>query len=367
MADNLWPWHPHPRADEVFSSWFRNVSSGNGLSERELCSAVGLPSSSRLDDLEPTFLADGISLLGENTGVAVEKIYGTLVSHMERNLARTVSTVPHWKRPWLTRYEIRKQGAKHARTEKYASQFCARCMKESDFYWRLSWRFSLFVACLKHRCLLSPSSIDRPEYRSVSTSGYHLAMSSGSPVPHDGIDCGQLNLFPNLYGISVEIWHLEALHMKAVNDGRSQSYFEALHWLLNLILLKEDHIRWIIFELCSPKQRYDLLVLVLHCFRHWPTVPFLSAELRDHFCSRAEFQELPLWFREACSMEAGTSQERKQESRLMLRAAAEQEGWSELADFLLHRRLPNWSQLRESGWSPGASEPDFCEDGETYS
>jgi hypothetical protein len=154
--------------------------------------------------------------------------------------------------------------------------------------------------------------------------------------------------------------------MKTVEDGRSQSYFEALHCLLELIILNEDHSP-LIFELCSPKQRHDLLILVLHCFRHWPTVPFFCVGFRDHLCSGAKFQRLPQWFREACSTDAGKSQERRQECSQMLKDAAEQEGWLELADFLLHRRLPNRSQLGESGWAPKAPGPELYEDGETYS
>jgi hypothetical protein len=202
----------------VFSSWLRKLAAGNGLSERELISEVGLPQRSNLDDLDPSLLVAGIGRLAQKTGIPAEEIYQTLVASIESKIGATVNYLPHTKRPWLTRYGCSREDGKPGLVFKYATDFCARCLTESVPYFRLSWRFSLFVSCLEHKCLLSDGRNSREQSIRVPNDRYGSAAGRSLLVPDS-----PLRRNPSL---SIEIQNLQALHMRFFTDVRSRSYFE---------------------------------------------------------------------------------------------------------------------------------------------
>jgi hypothetical protein len=247
-----------------------------------------LPQRSNLDDLDPSLLVAGIGRLAQKTGIPAEEIYQTLVASIESKIGATVNYLPHTKRPWLTRYGCSREDGKPGLVFKYATDFCARCLTESVPYFRLSWRFSLFVSCLEHKCLLSDGRNSREQSIRVPNDRYGSAAGRSLLVPDS-----PLRRNPSL---SIEIQNLQALHMRFFTDVRSRSYFEALHCLLHLIILKEFYCPSF-FESRSPKGRYDLLKVALHCFRQWPKVP-LTAERRDIIQRQPSFANLPEWFKE---------------------------------------------------------------------
>lgn len=147
LSGEVWPAHPQPRPDELFSSWLARLAHANGVSPHVLC-ALEWPRRRLLHiDLDRGAPPEMLERLARRASTTPARVQATTLGVLagwlfERHdpLGRT-----RWLLPWA------KIPGKHG-----GCQFCPECLVEDgdEPYLRRAWRLSFSTACPRHHRLL---------------------------------------------------------------------------------------------------------------------------------------------------------------------------------------------------------------------
>lgn len=148
--EGLWPVHPKPLSDELFSSWLIQVAKGNGLKLQAFCDcAFGKDRqlwNRDIDRLAPRWLVRELSL---HTAVPAHFVRETTLLAYQGRLFRDRqrSGQLKWILP-LMMFHRKRLGC--------GVQFCPQCLKEDSVpYFRKKWRVAFCTFCVKHGCMLN--------------------------------------------------------------------------------------------------------------------------------------------------------------------------------------------------------------------
>lgn len=149
LSGELWPAHPHPYKDELFSCWLVRLIHANGLKIQTFCDKELNKNwqlwNRDIDRLAPDWL---IEQLSKKSGSTKEEIHGTTLLHYHRVLFENVRRCGELK--W-----VMPLGIYHRTRTNFGLQFCPLCLKEDQSpYFRKTWRLALFTHCMKHQCML---------------------------------------------------------------------------------------------------------------------------------------------------------------------------------------------------------------------
>ena len=143
----LLPWRPHPREDEVFSSWMVRLAAAYHLKPRSLAGLLtgknniefnsDYDASPHLEVLHALAAATGLDPGALRAGHTLAGWTGLLYPKMAAGKGTP------WVLPLGTYYSL------HA-----AMQFCPLCLDEPIPYFRRTWRLSLACVCPVHKCEL---------------------------------------------------------------------------------------------------------------------------------------------------------------------------------------------------------------------
>lgn len=149
LSGKLWPAHPKPLPDELFTSWVVRVAEANGVKllrlSWELSRDEHLLWNRDADRSAPKAL---IKAFSAHTGTPFREAYRTTLTTYRGLLypARQLSGQLRWVLPIRT-YGMRREG--------YGQQFCPQCLAEdAEPYFRKNWRLALFTFCPKHHVML---------------------------------------------------------------------------------------------------------------------------------------------------------------------------------------------------------------------
>jgi len=140
----MWPGHPRPYADELFSSWLARLASSNGLPVRHFLTAIGQgPSWER--DPDVTASTPLLRTLAEGTGQSIEALRTlTLAPLAGPQETPGVSGDVSW---------ILQMDPGYRRRRRHGLQACLRCLKEATWF-KKQWRCAYVVACSLHDQIL---------------------------------------------------------------------------------------------------------------------------------------------------------------------------------------------------------------------
>lgn len=136
-----WPLFPHPREDELFSSWVARLAIANGTKAYWLLRCGGLLGKRQalrcIDNIATPNLLTGFA---QRTGSTAAALWETTITEYYQHLQL---------RPTKRPQHLLLLGLARFKNERYFLQFCPLCLQESRHYRRL-WRMSCIVACPKH-------------------------------------------------------------------------------------------------------------------------------------------------------------------------------------------------------------------------
>ncbi|MEX1222409.1 MAG: TniQ family protein [Idiomarina sp.] len=136
-----WPIFPHPKEDELFSSWIERLAIANGTKANLLLTRVGLLSKGKsLRRIDNISTPNMLTTLAQRTGSNLAVLWGTTATEYHQHLS-----IGSTKRP----RHLLLLGLEAFKNERYFLQFCPLCLQESSYYRRL-WRMSCVVACPTH-------------------------------------------------------------------------------------------------------------------------------------------------------------------------------------------------------------------------
>lgn len=256
LDGEVWPAHPQPRPDELFSSWLARLAHANGLSPHVLC-ALEWPGRRLLHvDLDRGAIPDVLERFTRRASAPSARVQETTLAALTGRLYERYEPAGRvrWLLPWANR--LGKRGG---------CQFCPECLVEDgeDPYLRRAWRLSLTTACVRHRRLLRDAcpgcgSALAPFWCLVSRRGlpvevpvaacrrcgYDLRTAVPDDKPKRGrsnrrLDCGALLatddlslIFQDQLGGALTTGWVEVLGHGPVY---SHLYFNVVHQLLKLL------------------------------------------------------------------------------------------------------------------------------------
>ena len=171
----LWPLHPHPRENELLSSWIIRLAHIHGYKVETFCSIIfGRQSSlwSRdIDKLAPEFVIKG---LVRATGRPADEVYRTTLAGYSDFLSEKVNVSGDSR--WLIPL-----GVYHRRRTKPGLMYCPRCLgEENGGYYRRLWRVGWVTVCTRHGCFLR----DTCPYCHAPVMPHRADMTSRSTIPN---------------------------------------------------------------------------------------------------------------------------------------------------------------------------------------
>lgn len=149
LTGKLLPAHPHPKHDEIFSSWVTRVAHAQGLKLQTFSALIFGRSKSiwnrDLDKSAPKWLQSKISKV---TGTPRHVIHETTLASYEGVFYEHHQ--PNGYTKWITPL-----GIYHRTHRDYGMQYCPLCLADnSEPYYRKYWRLAFYTECDKHNVLM---------------------------------------------------------------------------------------------------------------------------------------------------------------------------------------------------------------------
>ncbi|WP_368735494.1 TniQ family protein, partial [Ralstonia sp. ASV6] len=145
----LLPVHPHPRPDELLSSWMLRLAHGNGLKVHSFCqSYFGRDKqvwNRNIDVLAPSWLLAGLS---ELSGIPQSTIEATSLHKFESLVFEQINLygATRWLLP---------AGVYHRTRKCHGMQYCPACLSTDAVpYFRARWCLAFYTECDVHRVLM---------------------------------------------------------------------------------------------------------------------------------------------------------------------------------------------------------------------
>jgi hypothetical protein len=142
LSSTLWPIHPKPLPDELFSCWLLRIARGYAMTIQQFCALIWPGQIIWSKDLDRTAPANVLHLLSVRTGTAYEAVVATTLAQYEQSLIQSDGQV------FDSLYFVRRQ--------KDVVRFCPRCLSEDTVpYFRRQWRLAFISVCPRHQCALA--------------------------------------------------------------------------------------------------------------------------------------------------------------------------------------------------------------------
>jgi len=142
----VWPAHPPPQADELFSSWIQRLARANATKLSALISKVYASRNlleKNIDMNVPCHLLEALAVRARST---YPRLWETSLRSYEGRLFEGYSKKGQHAICLLDTGETN-----HHRP---FQQFCPLCLSEPLPYYRKHWRISFVTVCTNHHCLL---------------------------------------------------------------------------------------------------------------------------------------------------------------------------------------------------------------------
>lgn len=149
LTGKLWPAHPKPLPDELFSSWVVRIAEANGIKLETmthlLFGANLVPWNRDIDRLAPKWLLKEICA---RTGTSYWDAYRTTLAGYRTRL------YPHRKDSGQLRW-ILPLRISSTKRDGFGMQYCPECLaKDREPYFRRKWRVAFYTFCPEHKIML---------------------------------------------------------------------------------------------------------------------------------------------------------------------------------------------------------------------
>ncbi|MGH6763572.1 MAG: TniQ family protein [Phyllobacterium sp.] len=284
LSGELWPVHPKPFHDELFSSWLIRTALGNAEKVHTFCHYVWPGKQIWNRDIDVSFDEELTQILSARSGTGAEQIHQSTIRSYEGTVFEALV-------PGNTKW-IRPAGVYHRRRRRHALQWCPQCFVEDDLvpYFRLSWRMAFAASCPRHGIILA----DRCPGCAEPALPHRGAMTVCHQCKTDMVH------HPHITGDSIAISAEQMLAHRAVDgltslDGRTPlhpvAYFDIWRRLCQLVAAsrRSTSLREVIakqyggnpapatpengrreFEYLSPSDRHRTIGLVARMMQEWP-------------------------------------------------------------------------------------------------
>jgi len=292
-VQNLLPWRPKPKDDELFSSWLLRVATGNSPKLHTFCHIVWPNRQLWNRDLDAMAPSDVVQTLASLTGTSATRARETTLPSLEGTLYERVSVnnASRWVLPL---------GVYHRTRRRAGQQWCGECLRaDPQPYYRKNWRLAISSTCSRHGLVLADRCIE----------------CASPAVPHRGDDpnchvCGSdRRFYPHLLARS-EALQFEH-NLRSILAGRARppatlkhlypvAFFNLVRQVLSIVTAnpRAQRLRDVVckhhggdprpalFEtkLCAPEllssaDRHRMMAMVAHLLDGWPyKFAALSAE-----------------------------------------------------------------------------------------
>lgn len=145
----LLPLHPQPKSDEILSSWMVRLAFANGFPLHTFYANLlgyNAPIWNRDTDRHPSPAL--LEVLSRCTGKSLGTLQGLTLSAYEGILFGQLPMIGN--APWILPV-----GVIHRKRRRAGMQFCPLCLqRDTNPYYRRSWRLALHVICEHHQCVM---------------------------------------------------------------------------------------------------------------------------------------------------------------------------------------------------------------------
>ncbi|MCT4664985.1 MAG: TniQ family protein [Flavobacteriales bacterium] len=147
LKKNIFPFYIPPYEDELFSSWICRLSYNHGVKSRTFIKNYILDSNPNIwnrdvDLMPPSYLKD---LIYNHTLLSKEKVENLFLSkYIGKSFYKISSTTKN----------VLALGVNHRQRNRFGLQCCILCLRESNPYYKTSWRLLTTIVCIRHKCLL---------------------------------------------------------------------------------------------------------------------------------------------------------------------------------------------------------------------
>ncbi len=149
------PIHPHPKRNELLSSWLTRVAHRNQFKVHSFCATYFGRDKSiwnrDIDKLSPQWLLQGMS---DVTGISMSELEETTLRSYEHVIYERLN--PQGNTKWILPL-----GVYHRIHRRHGLQYCPLCLAGDDEpYFRKQWRLAFYTMCETHRILLRDSCLE---------------------------------------------------------------------------------------------------------------------------------------------------------------------------------------------------------------
>lgn len=320
FEQNLLPFRPKPREDELFSSWVCHVASGYGIKLQSFCHLLWPGTAIWNRDVDRSSSEVLLRSVAAMTATPLSIARRTLLRELEGKLFGAY--IPNGNTKW-----VMPLGVYHRRRRRPGLQYCPVCLSSGTRHWRRSWRLSLITLCDLHGCVLrdrcpqctSPIYLHRGEMgnrRSVS-----LIPASICTVCHGELNGQMQETAPTVRAIAFQ----SALITRMSGSSQQLDYFDVLAHLASLLTSRRDRLKRFrsmvaddsghrllpprsldeqissLFDALELQDRRSVLGMLDWLLVDWPTRLVrcaMETSVRASDLSR-DFDQAPAWYFEA--------------------------------------------------------------------
>lgn len=272
----VWPAHPKPLTDEIFSSWILRLSRANAIKLSRLIRKVSTKNNLLGKNIDLTAPYSLLESLAVKSRLTYQQVWETSLRSYEGRLFERFSEHGQHAICLLDTGETRKH--------RPFQQFCPICLSEAVPYYRKHWRISFVTVCPDHHCLLhdrcplchSPvlplknDTIDKHKLYTGTFSACHNCQ----------FDLRESPVFDAVPAVVLDtLWYLSALKKgyACIQAGYwvySFSIFAVLRQLMRMKVARMDDLPAEVTNLDIdhiPLQvRYQSLMALTGTFSNWP-------------------------------------------------------------------------------------------------
>lgn len=327
------PAHPHPKCDELLSSWITRVAHHNQFKVHSFC--VLYYGKNRnvwnrdIDKLGPDWLVEGMASL---TGTPIPTARSTTLRSYESIVFERLN--PNGNTKW-----IMPLGIYHRTHRRFGLQYCPICLAmDEEPYFRKQWRLAFYTVCETHHTLLRDScpECDRPivfyrgdvgyktQFEALPIRHCNFCGTDLTCAPSELLQCTEWTadlIFRNLLDLHWLGWSCPPLPMTT----HSHLLWEGIHQLCKTLLhakgaqsplihkieeingLQPTALDWnFCFEWLRVKERHRLMLAIAWLLADWPQ-RMLNLCRSQHVVVSTLFKdmlEIPYWYRTAFLMNA---------------------------------------------------------------
>lgn len=305
MARNrVWPAHPQPCEDELFSSWMCRVAMANG---QKLTSLLSLA--------VPGFKSLSINIDSAISAEALKHIVSYLNTPFNKAVETTLWSYLGYVCEASTprnKHMINILDTGETNSEQHFQQYCPECLSDCMSYFRRCWRLSFITVCSKHRCILldqCPSCGVAVNYLKNQTRYKSKAFKGALTDCYQcGFDIKNAKAEPADPHVLKDIsWYRQIIRQGYIELKPdiwiySFSFFCVFRHLMRLALdCSLDRKKELEVDTARVKNRYQAMVKLSGIFRSWPEEFILRCQEMDICYSKLTSMNktcyvVPYWF-----------------------------------------------------------------------